>query len=116
MSKSCQDHDHNARRTNELQLQAASLEGGSEHYPFSSAAYPRGGPGRRSPRLHWNSGSAPLTMRAHRHDFDRFLKCHRYVILIPLSPSYRAGQLVVEYATVCFRSQKDFGPSLHANQ
>jgi len=24
-------------------------------------------------------------------------------------PSYRGGQLVVEYATVCFRSQEDFG-------
>jgi hypothetical protein len=27
------------------------------------------------------------------------------------SPSYRAGQLVVEYATVGFRRQEDFGPS-----
>ena len=25
-------------------------------------------------------------------------------------PNYRGGQLVVEYATVCFRSQEDFGP------
>ena|SRR5271165_2195138 len=24
--------------------------------------------------------------------------------------SYRGGQLVVEYATVCFRSQEDYGP------
>ena len=29
---------------------------------------------------------------------------------LPLPPSYRGGQLVVEYATVCFRSQEDFGP------
>jgi hypothetical protein len=29
---------------------------------------------------------------------------------LPLLPSYRGGQLVVEYATVCFRSQEDFGP------
>ena len=26
-----------------------------------------------------------------------------------LPPSYRWGQFVVEYATVCFRSQEDFG-------
>ena len=25
-------------------------------------------------------------------------------------PSYRRERLVVEYATVCFRSQEDFGP------
>jgi hypothetical protein len=29
---------------------------------------------------------------------------------LPLPPRYRGGQLVVEYATVCFRSQEDFGP------
>src|SRR6266436_4513191 len=31
---------------------------------------------------------------------------------LPLRPNYRGGQLVVEYATVCFRSQEDFGPTL----
>jgi uncharacterized NAD(P)/FAD-binding protein YdhS len=29
---------------------------------------------------------------------------------LPLRPNYRGGQLVVEYATVCFRSQEDCGP------
>jgi hypothetical protein len=29
---------------------------------------------------------------------------------LPLPSGYRMGQLVVEYATVCFRSQEDFGP------
>jgi len=29
---------------------------------------------------------------------------------LPLRPNYRGGQLVVEYATVGFRSQEDFGP------
>jgi hypothetical protein len=31
-------------------------------------------------------------------------------LIIPLPRAYRGGQLVVEYATVCFRSQEDFGP------
>jgi Tn3 transposase DDE domain len=30
---------------------------------------------------------------------------------LPLPPSHRGGRLVVEYATVCFRSQKHFGPN-----
>jgi hypothetical protein len=36
---------------------------------------------------------------------------------LPLPPSYGEGQLVVEYATVCFRSCEDFGPpaKTHAN-
>jgi hypothetical protein len=29
---------------------------------------------------------------------------------LPLRPNYRGGQLVVEYATVCFRSREDCGP------
>jgi hypothetical protein len=29
---------------------------------------------------------------------------------LPFPSSYRGGQLVVEYNTVCFRSQEDFGP------
>ena len=31
-----------------------------------------------------------------------------------LRPCYRWGQLVVEYATVCFRSQEDFEPITEA--
>jgi hypothetical protein len=49
--------------------------------------------------------------RSSRHNLP--IRVWRHVIPIGTchSPqSYRVGQLVVEYATVCFRSQEDFGP------
>src|SRR4030095_7646258 len=60
---------------------------------------------RRSSRgLHWRlPGFAADDVSAYRN------VCFRngtYYFL-----SYRGGQLVVEYATVCFRSQEDCGPT-----
>src|SRR5271165_4556309 len=59
-----------------------------------------GGIRRRAPSWRRRSGSR-LPGAPSPRDSERGL---------PLPPSYRRGQLVVEYATVCFRSQEDFGP------
>jgi hypothetical protein len=50
-----------------------------------------GGAGRRSSLLHW-----PIPV------------WHRW----PCGAYAEGGALVVEYATVCFRSQEDFGPAV----
>ena len=82
----CEDHIGQAYQSTPAKLQHFPGEGWQAGFAASLA----------------NSSLTPLDRASYRHGIPN--ETYHF------PPNYRGGQLVVEYATVGFRSQEDFGP------